>query len=339
MTARRFQLFGALALLAAAALGFGCSEEEMIKPPPPVEPKWEETGGTVDGIILSMKFNSNQDLFLLNESNRRALMYSPDGGNSWALTDSVRIDTLLYRIRSFAFDSSDDLWVGTDKGFLFHSSDGGASLSFVDTLGIEKFTDIRAMRVNGSDDIFAAVYGAGVYRSSDGGQTWENTGPPFENKSFVKYGMQIGPGGVIYVSCWGGEVYRSEDNGNSWTELEKLVTNYQTLQCLSTREDSTLVGGYDGGFCYYDFAVHEWSRENEGFPELGVDIRGLGMDAMSNIYAATYGDGVFMSSGDEYLWEDMSAGLPSKEVMAMVMRDDARVFVAVYNQGIYYSIW
>jgi len=337
LTVRRFQLFAVLALLSAAALGFGCSEEEMIKPEPPVESKWDETAESLDGIILSMKFNSNQDLYLLNESNRRALTYSTDGGNSWYFTDSVRIDTLLYNIRSFTFDSVDDLWVGTDRGLLFHSSDAGASLSFVDTLGIEKFTDIRAMRINQDDDIFAAVYGAGVYRSVDGGQTWINVGPPYENKSFVKYGMEIGPGGVIYVSCWGGEVYKSEDNGDSWTQLNKLVTNYQTIQCVAVLEDSTLIGGYDGGFCYYDSNSEEWIKKNDGFPDLGADLRGLGLDGTGNLYAGTYGDGVYMSSVGEYSWVDISAGLPSKEVTALVMDPGGGAVVAVYNQGIYFS--
>lgn len=330
-----------LALFAVAAMSFGCSKEDMIEPEESAEPLWRETEVEIDGIILSMEFNNQEDLFVHNLNDKSALLYTPDGGVSWGKSDSVNAGETIYRIRSFTFDLNGDLVVGTKEGAVFYSTDNGDSLVMTSEIGTGDFTDVRALGVNQDNYIFAAVFGAGVYVSSDSCKTWTNVGAGLANRDYVTDGMVISEDGDLYVSCWGGQVYKTTDNGSSWTQLELLASNYQTIQALGFRSNDELVGGYDGGFCYYDdsIAEHEWVKLSYGFPEVGVDIRCIEIDSEGILYAGTYGDGVFHSTNNGFAWSNISAGLPSAQVMALAVRpSDDKVFLGTYNKGIYYKI-
>jgi len=122
-----FRVLTILALSVFVIVGYGCSEEEMIMPGVPTQSVWEATDGQIGGHVLSMAFNSNDDLYVLLVENSRALYYTRDNGRTWAMTDTVNVDTMLYTIRSFAFSTNDKLIIGSKEGLIFSSTDNGDS--------------------------------------------------------------------------------------------------------------------------------------------------------------------------------------------------------------------
>jgi len=344
-----FRVLTILALSVFVIVGYGCSEEEMIKPGVSTQSVWEATDGQIGGHVLSMAFNSNDDLYVLLVENSRALYYTRDNGRTWAMTDTVNVDTMLYTIRSFAFSSSDDLFIGSKEGLIFSSSDNGDSLAVVDTLGVGLFVDVRGIVAGENNFLFAAVSGSGIYRSEDSGQNWINVGADLENKGFINNGLIINSEEDIYSASWGGDVYKGKVDGNSWDALELFTVGYfpLSINCLTFREDGNVIGGFDGFFCYYETDPAEvdssmWVQHNYGLPEVfgqSVDVRCLEVDSNGAIYAGTYGNGVFRLLNQGSSWETVSAGLPDLEIQDIAIRSDNVVFAGTLSEGIFYSIW
>ncbi|MDZ7860532.1 MAG: hypothetical protein U5O15_07685 [Candidatus Krumholzibacteriota bacterium] len=351
MRSLNFKVTTILVLSVCAVLVYGCSEENMIKPPAPAEQMWEALDNKIEnsGGILSMKFNSSDDLYVLTLRDSRALYYKDHNSQIWGKTDSVNVDSVLYTIRSFAFNNSDELFVGTKEGVIFSSVDYPDNLSVIDTLGVGLFIDVRSMISTDEGYIFAAVSGAGIYRSEDKGGSWTNVGLGLENKDFIRRGLVANSAGDIYSASWGGDVYKGENNGSDWNSLNTFITEYfpDFINCIDIREDDKLIGGYEGFFCYYetDPAVVDssmWIPQNNGFPEnsgQSVDIRCLAVNSDGTIYAGNYGSGIFRSTDHGVSWEAINGRLTDLQIQDIAIRSDGKVFIANLNGDIYRSIW
>jgi len=346
-----FKVTTILVLSVCAVLVYGCSEESMIKPPPPAKQMWEAIDNRIEnsGGIFTLKFNSSDDLYVLTLRDNRALHYKDHNSQIWVKTDSVNVDTMLYTIRSFTFNNSDELFIGTKEGLIFSSVDYPDSLSVIDTLGVGLFVDVRAMISTDDGYIFSAVNGAGIYRSQDKGASWTNVGIGLENRNFIRRGLAANSEGDIYSASWGGDVYKGDNNGSDWNSLNIFKTGYfpNFINCLDIREDGKPVGGYEGFFCYYetDPAVVDssmWIPQNNGFPEnsgQSVDIRCLEVSPDGTIYAGTYENGIFRSTNNGVSWEAINGRLTNLEIQDIAVRSDGKVYIANLNGDIYRSIW
>src|SRR6266566_6254561 len=71
---------------------------------------------------------------------------------------------------ALATNSSGTVFVGTQGGGIFRSSDNGETWTGVNN-GLTD-TNVRALAINNNGDIFAGTPGGGVYRSTDNGENW-----------------------------------------------------------------------------------------------------------------------------------------------------------------------
>lgn len=318
---------------------YGCSEEDLIKPEAEPESIWEEIQGIGSGAIDVMKFDSQDNLYVLKHNNKKVLFRSPDYGNTWAKTDTVSVDTTYVgNISSFCF-SGDDLLVGTREGKIFISSDNGNVFTLVDSIGRPQLRDIRHMGYSPDGYIYAAVYGQAVYRAEHPDSSWLMFGNLIENKDFTS--MEIDSDGCIYLGCWAGDSYKSCDNGETWQALNK-IKDYElsTITSLDKVNHNELVCGFTDGFAVYR-GDSAWVIKNAGFPGGGSDIRCLGVTSEDKIYAGTIYDGVYRATWGVWEWTPLNQGLDLAELKVTNIAIDSqdRVYIGTVDNGIWRGIW
>ncbi|MBD3178950.1 MAG: hypothetical protein GF417_04750 [Candidatus Latescibacteria bacterium] len=335
----RTRLLLILAVSLVILAGYGCSEEELIEPDPPVDPVWERIQGIESGAVSDMQFDSQDNLFVLLDSDRKWLYHSPDYGNTWAVTDSVSIDTTYTgRISSFCFHG-DNLLAGTREGKLFISDDGGNTFNLLDSIGSSQMMDIRHMATAPNGNIYAAVYGHAIYRSEDGGQSWESSGSSIENKDFTS--IEVDSNGRIYLGCWAGDSYRSTDNAQTWEPLEK-IEDYElaTITSMEKEGNDLLVCGFTEGFAIYR-GDSNWVIKNAGFPGGNSDLRCMGLTSDGTLYVGTIYDGVYRTNWDEWVWRPVNDGLALMElkIISLAIDMNDRIYIGTVDNGIWHSIW
>jgi len=95
----------------------------------------------------------------------------------------------IWTMASSGDDRPDELWIGTEPGGLFHSDNGGASFSLIQSLwehpsrkdplqwfGAGKdypFLHSIVVHPEDSDIVYIAVSCAGIFKTTDGGKSWE----------------------------------------------------------------------------------------------------------------------------------------------------------------------
>jgi uncharacterized protein YycO len=128
------------------------------------------------------------------------------------------------------------LFIGTQDGRVFRSSDGG--VTWTATSLIVSNYEIRALAISpdyaNDHTIFAGCgrafdngYNCGVYRSTDGGATWGvvNQGLIYQEVGALAISPNYKNDQTLFVTVWAGGVYRSTDGGTSWVEVNNGQPN------------------------------------------------------------------------------------------------------------------
>ncbi len=128
------------------------------------------------------------------------LHFSDDQGKNWSITKlpSLKGEKLpngklakvrqIWSMASGGSDQSKNLWLGTDPGALFHSTDNGHTFNLVSSLwkhpsrlkqgqwfgAGSDYPFIHSIVINPEDSnhVFIAISCAGVFETKDGGTTW-----------------------------------------------------------------------------------------------------------------------------------------------------------------------
>jgi photosystem II stability/assembly factor-like uncharacterized protein len=161
--------------------------------------------------------------------NDSGLWKSTDYGNTWQAITAAHGLTET-RVNNLVFDPTDPLtiYVGTEEGNLFTSSDGGDSWSFVDqpleyiqTLGINPYGDRELWA---SNCCFCQPQRT-LKSTNISHTTWMDVADPVGSVSLTT--LEFAPDGwdtatysqTLFVSsCWG-NAYRSDDGGSSWPQF------------------------------------------------------------------------------------------------------------------------
>lgn len=137
-----------------------------------------------------------------------------DFGKTWGQLGDTFTGVYLYTMKLIG----DDIYVGTDSGGIWKSTDRGATFTEIisDVSGGSSYA-IRDVAKN-SLYLYAATLGGGIYRSDDGGVTWtaSNTGITTHTEFISIYADDSGLVAVaLYSSAL--HLWRSIDNGDNWT--------------------------------------------------------------------------------------------------------------------------
>jgi Secretion system C-terminal sorting domain len=219
-----------------------------------------------------------------------------------------------------------NLYAGTSRG-AFVSSDSGTNWHS---------TGLTASNVESfafSDtDLFASSYGEGIFRSTDKGITWARVDTGLATlyvRAVVVFDTILFAG--TGTSVLGGGVYISTNNGASWTQTS--MGNYPVYSLFIFGTDiyaGTSVGIYlssDTGKTWIPIATP--SSSPPGFSPVSCFYR-----YGPNLFAATRGDGIFLSSDGGTDWSDIGDGL-TNHVIRSVSVLDSDIFAGTVGGGVW----
>ncbi|MBV6478426.1 MAG: hypothetical protein HGGPFJEG_01181 [Ignavibacteria bacterium] len=176
--------------------------------------------------------------------------------------------------------------------------------------------------------LFAGTY-SGVYLSTNIGSSWTavNNGLPAERV----YGLVFsGPNllaGIVLGGASGG-VYRTTNNGTSWTPSNSGLTNLEV---------TTLAVFGNDVFAGTVFPSLNFRSTNNGLSWTQIGSTGAGVYDFvkigSDLFAGTYGSGVYRSSNNGSSWTAVNNGLSNLDVYSFIA-SGSNLFVGLEYNGL-----
>ncbi len=230
-------------------------------------------------------------------------------------------------------NNADEIYVGTQFGGIFRSTNDGASWTAKNN-GLKNY-EINCLAIDGEDLYAGTNLGGydGVYHTNNGGNTWT----PIPNlwTSYVSYCIAAS-GEDIYVGTAGGGNFFSHDGGQSWNSSIAGIVPYQyhfTNQILLLEDKLlTIVNGLlyqsvDGGVSY--------NQVESGF--LVSTYCGKLSVAGPNIFATTT-TGLYISTDSGINWQNISAEVPIMPNGMLITTSENFVYITdVAGEEIYYA--
>lgn len=154
-------------------------------------------------------------------SNPAEVAYSDDYGTTWVtadIGDPTPGDGYFIPTRHSLFALNRyNIWAGLDNGYIFESSDGGATWTAVESAVIHsgawnaiRFTDDAVGWAGGAANVIA--------KTVDGGTSWSQvTGPSAEAANAVTV-IEVLDRNRVWVGYDSGKLYYTIDGGTNWTE-------------------------------------------------------------------------------------------------------------------------
>jgi photosystem II stability/assembly factor-like uncharacterized protein len=216
------------------------------------------------------------------------------------------LTTLGIQTISIDPSNSSTLYVGTNGGGVFKSTNGGASWSVVNSGLTDLLVLALAVDHNNSAVLYAGTNSAGLFKSTNGGATWNaaNAGITLSSPSIRRIVIDKNNSNALYAATFGG-VFKSDNAGATWIAANAGIT----------------------------------ILENSGVP----GAFGIAIDPSnsSTIYLTTQSaGGVFKTTNGGASWSALNSGLTAVEVSAIVIDrfNPATLYAATTSNAIYKSI-
>lgn len=264
---------------------------------------------------------------------------STDGGASWAPANSgIQTES----IGALARTSTRLLAAGTNN--LYESTDGGASWAF--TNGGQYFP-IAGMAAFGN--LVLAGGFQGLMRSTDGGASFGGRIDVFSIESTDRLTSFAQSGSTIYASTrsspgsGGAWLIRSTDSGATWVPTQPSVPRIAIgnvvldgTRLVAAAPDKGVLLSTDGGATF--------SRSVAGIP-YGGNVRALSRTQAGpllplDLYAATQGDGVYVTRNAGSSWAQASAdptGRLQHETVLSLLAESQSVLAGTAYRGVFRS--
>ena len=253
---------------------------------------------------------------------------STNDGEWWSIIGGLSWATIF-------LTNGQNIYAGTFLSGLFRSTDGGASW----TPANDGFANGQVKVMSASGDELLAMSRGYFCRSTDQGSTWTENDTPFGGDAgslaFINsYAFAVGQG-----------VFRSTDAGAHWTLQDSATGSYPPGSIVSIGSNifaTTSVGvsaSNDNGVSWHPASSGMFS---ENIPETGriyppivCTLAALDTD----LFAGTYGSGIFKSTDLGVSWAPADSGLPlNGDAMVTAMSADGKnVFASVNFTEVYLS--
>jgi photosystem II stability/assembly factor-like uncharacterized protein len=268
---------------------------------------WETKNNGIETTSISfIKIDSDNNIFVGEESGNKKLYRSNDNGENW--TEFINLITNDNPIRSLVINSDNYLFAGSYGSGIFRSTDDGESWIQINN-GLTSLL-ITALAINSNNDIFAGTLGSGIFCSTDNGENWilKNNGL---NNGFIKC-IIINGDDYIFAGTNDG-LFFSSNFGDNWLErsnglLSKIVNS---LAINST--NMILLGSFDGVYRSIDNGEY-WDSRNSGLTD--NFISSLTYNSNDVAFAGTMGDGVFRSINSTTSIEIEENNIPSSYTLS-----------------------
>ncbi|MDY6876452.1 MAG: hypothetical protein SWK90_09670 [Chloroflexota bacterium] len=259
-----------------------------------------------DITISAIAFSPDPNESTVLAGDHRGVLYSStDNGAAWQQTlQAPNAGAITSIAIAPNFSSDGTFFLGTEKGGVFRTDDGGVSFTTVNK-GL-RFT------IRGKYGTFRRSAEGPIIRRDEKGITSIAISPDYASDS------------TVFISMWNESIFKSDDGGNTWKKYPLGLTchsqadseKYKSPHFRDLRisddfenDETVFLGGFDGLFKSTD-GGHHWSQM-ETLP-LGL-IKGLALspgDGNSLAVAlTTYGGGACTTEDQGITWAINNNGL------------------------------
>tara|TARA_B100001105_G_scaffold95331_1_gene75862 strand:- start:1363 stop:2676 length:1314 start_codon:yes stop_codon:yes gene_type:complete len=230
--------------------------------------------------------------------------------SSAALADvpGPSFDTLTFTERTAAGErdwaaaamSSDGTFIAAavSDGYIYTSSDGGATWEEKTASGARSWTDISM-----SDDgaVIAASFYGQVSVSTDSGDTWTLGGSP----NYWESVTVSGDGSTIYAGTI--YIYKSTNGGASWSQMSVPFAGSSWISLATSTDGTFVAGSRNGGNIHYsDDGGASWSALTQAGTSSWGDI--TISDDGQNIAVYPQNGSILVSADAGATWTDTTVG-------------------------------
>ncbi|MBO6576245.1 MAG: T9SS type A sorting domain-containing protein [Rhodothermales bacterium] len=262
-------------------------------------------------VVTDLHRDPETDRIWLSSWGWAGLYYSDNGGLTWekAHAQLGAGNGPWSNVYAITQDVDGFLYISANNGNLFRSLDKGETWQQVGSLpGVSADTPWSLVaHPMAPGTIYAGTFGYGVYVSDDYGFTWrELTGNSLllANKAGHIFDLEFDPDMMTLFAGTGKGVYRLDDPSPTSVDIWKFVNSN------------------------VDNPHHDW----KGRPE----IRDLSFDMMGNLYAASWGQGVFVNNNPTEAWppDFEQYQLREQQVSFVAVSTTGQVFANSASEGI-----
>lgn len=247
---------------------------------------------------------------------------TPGGSEiNWEETGSFVENEMVWTISSgnngtFAGTWGGNIYRSADNGSNWENSNEGINSAFIWSI------------VQNSSMVFAGTE-RGVFASEDAGQTWQNTGlDSLDTRALAVYD------GFLYAGTWGYGLYRTElDSLNNWKPVDLGSAN-PAIHSLAVDpvSNSLLVATFGTGLFRSEDGL-SFTNINIGYAHIWT----LGATSSGEVYAGTYGAGIYQSPDGGLSWNRVS-GLSAKYIYSIAVDKNDNVFASSWNKGVFLKL-
>ena len=287
---------------------------------------WEKMDYTIPNFgINSIAINSNDEVFLGSQS---GIYRSTDKGVTCTLVgDSSGITS----VSAIAISQSSNTIIIVNGDNLARSVNNGESWT------LYKNNKFRNAELTCSENgiFYAGTVLDGVFRSTDDGVTWESVNEGLTQNCITSF--TFGENNEVYCSdcsTEGNDVYYSSDSGDHWNPIPINGNQFNV---------STL--GYYNGIVYALAFSEIYRSEDKGITWEAVKITSnnhgahtIKIDEHGNIYAVTLINGIYCSTNNGNIWNEMNTDLSEIDILASAISPEGYIYLGTQSGSLFRSI-
>jgi hypothetical protein len=244
---------------------------------------------------------------------------STNSGTSWTPVDSGMTNFVVNALAVSPNGAGGTvMFAGSGRG-VFRSTNNGTSwtASGLSGLRVKTLAVSPATGGTGGTNVFAGTPDA-VFRSPDNGTHWDPVSSGLTGSNIWALAVSPATSGTGGTNVFAGTrdgIFLSTDNGDNWTLLNTGLddTSIQALIAVGTH---VFAANWRRVLCSTNNGT-SWTDISDGLPPYS-DINALAGSGM-NVFAGSYGQGVFHSTNNGASWTAVNDGLTNTYVWALAV--------------------
>jgi photosystem II stability/assembly factor-like uncharacterized protein len=270
-------------------------------------------------------------------SNGSGVFATTDAGSTW---HGLSAGLVGQEIRALHASPSGSIFTATNwyssdpNSGIFKSTNNGET--WAPSNGNITNAGIRAFITAPSGAVYAATYGGGIFSSTDDGATWSllSSGLGGDLGAQVNVFARDSSGNVFAGSEGG--VFRFDAATSSWLSINGDMLD-SNVHALGANRQGTLFAGTLGGINRSTNGGASWTRVTS---IASGGIFAITLDSKGDIFAGTFGGGVYRSTDNGDTWEPFNTGLTDTNIYAIAVTTfEGREYIAAGtgSRGVFLS--